>query len=301
MLNKLPIIRCGGRTTPPYYIGTVLENRLGLQVCRIVGKSLTRKLRKKSSSEAIRPYLETLDRDGVLAIENFLDDGQLAAVVDEFEKANAGCELKAYKNVENARLFRCQLRVSDVPERYATIRDIFEYNALLNDIASAMIRRDLKQHPDIVLDTYQCANVHGIDNDIENILHADLHVPTVKMFFYLSSADSENGAFVFANGSHKLTRTRLVHEYRFSIRQAKLRSNGSVPGALLERRGSEVRNTISNAVLERMKVSETQICVKPNTLVVANNMGFHRRGEFTCERPRKALLINYRNAEPLYW
>jgi hypothetical protein len=30
-------------------------------------------------------------------------------------------------------------------------------------------------------------------------------------------------------------------------------------------------------------------------------MGFHRRGEFTCGEPREALLINYRNLEPVLW
>lgn len=46
-----------------------------------------------------------------------------------------------------------------------------------------------------------------------------------------------------------------------------------------------------------MKIIESQICAAPNTLVAANNMGFHRRGEFHGGEPRKALLINYRKEE----
>jgi hypothetical protein len=151
-----------------------------------------------------------------------------------------------------------------------------------------------------LLDTYQAMNEHGIDNDIENILHADLHVPTVKMFFYLSKTDEKNGAFVYAKGSHKLTLARLLHEYELSIREAKLKQGKKVSDSLLARRAAQVRNIIKPANLRRMKIVETQICVPPNTLVVANNMGFHRLGEFHGDESRRALLINYRKEEKLF-
>ena len=121
------------------------------------------------------------------------------------------------------------------------------------------------------------------------------------MFFYLNEVNETNGAFVYAKGSHKLTRARLVHEYELSVREAKLFSGQPIPESLQERRSTQIRNIISPENERRMNVVETQFCVKPNTLVVANNMGFHRRGEFTGSEPRQALLVNYRNAEPTFW
>lgn len=118
------------------------------------------------------------------------------------------------------------------------------------------------------------------------------------MFFYLNKVDETNGAFVYAKGSHKLTIARLVHEYELSVREAKLAKGLPIPECLWERRVNEVRNVIKPENWSRMKISETQMCVEPNTLVIANNMGFHRRGAFTSSEPRKALLINYRNVEP---
>jgi len=62
------------------------------------------------------------------------------------------------------------------------------------------------------------------------------------------------------------------------------------------------KNYVTEEIQGYIRVlAETQICVKPNTLVIANNMGFHRRGEFTCDTPRKALLINFRNSEKPVW
>lgn len=288
-------------SAPQYHVGSVLENRLGVQVLRTLTKRLGRSLRSDRCSDEVRPLAEALERDGILVMPDFLDAKEFDAVAREFEAAGADIPLAPYKNARNARLYRRQLNVSDSPESFSTIRSLFQENPLLNGIVSAAIRRPVTKKPEILLDTYQCLDPNLEDNDIENILHADLHVSTIKMFFYLTDTDETNGAFVYAKGSHKLSLARLRHEYDLSIREAKLDRNIPIDPAVLERRSTEVRNIIRPEHRRRMKAVETQMCVKANTLVIANNMGFHRRGEFSCDRPRKALLINYRKAEPAIW
>lgn len=299
--GKLPIVRSALRSTPKYHVGSLVENRLGLQVFRTLSKGFTRSLRKGRVSSDIEPLVRVLERDGILVLPSFLEADRFRAIVDEFNAANAETELEPYQRAENARLYRNQLHVTDSPELFPVTRSAFQRNELLDRIVSSVIRRPVTTAPEILLDTYQCSNPDGEDNDIENILHADLHVPTIKMFFYLSRTDESNGAFVYAKGSHRLTWARLVHEYEMSVRQAKLARGLQVEQHLLERRSSLVRNIISPEHRRRMKIAESQVCVEANTLVIANNMGFHRRGEFNSARPRKALLINYRNAEPALW
>lgn len=301
LVRKLPVIRARHLTTSPYHIGSVIENRLGLQVYRTIGKHITRRTRKRNVTPDIKHHVPVLDRDGILVIEDFLKAEQFKNVLAEFERANEGVSLKPYKNAEHARLYRTQLPVQDSPELFSAIRANFQENILLDRIASAITRRNVLGKPDIYLDTYRMLDDSGTDNDIENILHADLHVPTVKMFFYLTETNEANGAFVYAKGSHKLTLPRLIHEYELSIREAKLNRELPVPESLLERRDVEVRNIITPANRRRMNINETQFCVKPNTLVITNNMGFHRRGEFHGGDPRKALLINYRYLEKPFW
>jgi hypothetical protein len=293
-------MRSFGQTSPPYHVGSVIENRFGLQVFRVVGKHLARSLRRSSVAADIEKYAVQIEREGVLVIENFLPAEEFGKVAAEFARAFEGVALKPYKNAARARLYRAQLNVCDAPERFPAIRRNFQENDFLNSIAASVLKRPVAQKPDVLLDTYQNLFVEGIDNDIENILHADLHTPTVKMFFYLSRTNETNGAFVYAKGSHKLTLARLLHEYELSVREAGLKAGKAVSESLLERRAGQARNIIAPVHRRRMNVVETQICVEPNTLVVANNMGFHRRGEFTGSEPRKALLINYRKEERVF-
>ncbi|MEQ1761686.1 MAG: phytanoyl-CoA dioxygenase family protein [Pyrinomonadaceae bacterium] len=300
VLRRLPIIRSFGQTSPSYHTGSILENRLGLQVARTLGKQIVRGLRRQGVAADIAEYVTVLERDGVLVIPNFLSNEQFCDVVGEFQEANRGVPLVPYKTVSNAKLYRTQLTVDDAPDKYPTIRKHFQENELLDRIAAAVLKRKITRRPDVLLDTYRSIDETCIDNDTENILHADLHTPTVKMFFYLNDVDEKNGAFVYAKGSHNLTIARLIHEYDLSVREAKLKKGVPIPDALLERRATQARNIIRPIHRKRMKVVETRFGVEPNTLVVANNMGFHRRGEFSASRPRMALLINYRKSERLF-
>ena len=299
VVGRLPVVRSTLYSAPKYHIGSVLENRLGVQVLRVLSKALSRSLRGGYISSDVGSHVRALEKDGFLVLPNFLEPKRFKAIADEFDAANAGVPLEAYQGIENAKLYRRQLRIADSPELYPAIRATFQRNEKLDQIVSGIIRRKVANPPEVLLDTYVRTNADGVDNDIENILHADLHIPTIKMFFYLSKTDESNGAFVYARGSQKLSIARLRHEYELSVRQAKLNRGLPIAPELLERRSSLVRNIIDPEHRRRMKVAETQLCVEANTLVIVNNMGFHRRGEFTSDRPRKALLINYRNAEPV--
>lgn len=300
LLRSTPFVRGFTYKTAPYHVGSVAENRVGLQIFRTISKYLLWKSRRGFVTEDIQDYLRVLEEDGILLIENSLTEDQFAAVASEFEKANEGIKPLPYKNAANAKLHRTQLPVSESPE-FASTTKLFRENEILNKIAAAVIKRKITKRPDVLLDTYQNLNNEGFDNDIENILHADLHTSTVKMFYYLDDVNENNGAFIYAKGSHKLTVERLKYEYEFSVRQAKMKKGLKISDSLTSARGDEMRNIITPAQLEKMGVTETQICVKPNTLVIANNMGFHRRGEFSSDLPRKALLINYRNSEKAVW
>ena len=301
LFRSFPVIRNVGKSTPSYHLGGVWENRLGLQVYRTLAKNLSWRMRRRNvAADQVSPC-EVLDTDGILVLPDFLSDEEFRAVLAEYRSAMDGRELEAYHGADNAKLFRLQIPVSDAPANFRQTIKSFRENPTLDNLASFVIRRPIRFKPNVFLDKYQAASGVTIDNDIENILHADLHTPTVKMFFYLNKVDETNGPFVYAKGSHKINLYRLVHEFDLSIRQAKLKGGSPVPSRLLEKRGDETRNVIRPWLLERMGVQETKFCVEPNTLVIANNMGFHRRGEFTSEIPREALLINYRSEERLFF
>ena len=297
LIANLPVVRGYLHNSVPYHVGSIWGNRLGLQVLRTTSQYLQFKARRRFASGDVGDCIKAIDQDGIATIENFLDPEQLRWVRAEFEREFKCSELRPYKNGKNGRLYRTQIALSEATHEGSKMLEFFQRNDRLNRIASAAVRRPISRPPDVHLDWYQNNDPSATDNDIENILHADLHTATVKMFFYLEDVDESNGAFVYAKGSHRLTLNRLRHEYELSIRQAKLRRGIPVDRSLLETRGSESRNVIHPFFRQMMKVEETQMCVKANTLVIANNMGFHRRGEFSSYRPRKAVQINYRYLE----
>jgi hypothetical protein len=297
----LPFLRTRGQSGPRYHVGSVLENRLGSQVIRVLSKNIAWRLRNRLIPKEGADYVRTLERDGVVVIKNFLPESDFNSVVLEYEDVIRTVPLRPYREIPNARLYQTQIALAEHAEKLSVTTRCFRDNRLLDEIASAVTRRVLDKKPEVFLDLYQQRDEHGIENDVENILHADLHTPTIKMFFYLSKVNEENGAFVYAIGSHKLTSPRLLHEYDISVRQAKLRSGKPIDDSGLEMRGADVRNTISPIHRQSMGIIEKQLCAEPNTLLIANNMGFHRRGEFVGTAERKALLINYRNSEKVFF
>ncbi len=296
-LSDLPVLRAYAHNSVPYYVGSVWGNMLGLQVFRTISQNLQCRLRSQFFSGDVGGCSKTVERDGVVSIENFLQPEQFEKVRAEFEASFDGVCLRPYKENGDAKLYRTQIGLTNEPKCDSTILEYFQRNEKLNAVAARVIGRRISRLPSVHLDWYENNDPTAPDNDIENILHADLHSPTVKMFFYLEDVDRTNGAFVYAKGSHRFTFRRLRHEYEFSIRQARLRKQLPVNSSLLEHRGRETRNIIHPVYRQKMNVRETHMCVKANTLVIANNMGFHRRGEFLCDRPRKSIQINYRHLE----
>jgi len=298
LAQKLPLVRGFTHEVSPYFAGSVIENRLGLQVFRTVGKHLSRELRSNQATEQIARYVDTIKRDGVLAIPEFLAPAQFAEVLKEVEGLQDRLSFKPFRGTVEGKLSIASIELNGNPEKFPAIHQHLQKNPLILALASAVIKRKQKSLPPVTINIYKCDDPNAPDNDIENVLHADLHAPTVKAFFYVNDIDESNGAFVYAKGSHRFSINRLRHEYDLSIRAAKLKKNGSsFPSELVAVRGTSRRPTISPRFRQLMQIQETAICGKANTLVMTNNMGFHRRGEFKGKTSRKTILINFRHLE----
>ena len=297
LIKSFPIVRGYRASSLPYHVGGVWENRFGVEVLRSLSQHVQSRLRRRKVDSDIRDSVQTLDREGIVVFENYLSESDFARVVHEYEAAFFGVGLRPYKGVANGKLHRAQIALAESRERFPGICQLFERNARLSRIASAVVRRRPTGFPKVHLDLYKSLLRNDVDNDVENVLHADLHTPTIKMFFFIDDVDASNGAFIYALGSHRLTVARLIHEYDLSNRQAKLRNEMPIDRALVCRRGDEVRNIVDPRLRSRMRITESQVAVKKNTLVIANNMGFHRRGEFSSEVPRRSIQINFRYLE----
>jgi hypothetical protein len=296
-VRNLPLVRAFAHSVPPYLIGSVIENRLGLQVWRLLGKHLAWRCRKEAVAAEIRDSIDILERDGVLVIPDFLAPEDFIRVKQECELIKLGMPFEPFRKVENGSLQVATFDLNNETDGLSAIRGCLQENPLIQRIACTVIRRKAVAKPSVRFSIYHktCAGEQEVDNDVENILHADLHTPTIKAFYYMDDVDESNGAFVYVKGSHRLSLNRIRHEYNLSLLTAKLKRGDEIPQTLLAVRGPNKRIKIADKHLQGLQ--ETRIGGRANTLVIANNMGFHRRGEFTHNQTRETLLINFRHFE----
>ena len=304
--KNLPVVR-GLRHAPRYFTGSVAANRMGLQVARVVGKHAIWRLRQRRVPAAIRHYVEELEENGVLAMPNFLTQQQYEEVMAEFRRIEGDLAFRPVPfyahmhQLERGRIHAARMPINE-DHRLAAMKRHLAANPLLLEIVSAMTHVYAKTIANASIDVFQLADESAPDNDVETVMHADLHSPTVKAFYYLNDVDEANGAFVYAKGSAKLSLARLRHEYDISVREAKLRrGDKDIPADALVARGPNVRNAVRAKHAQALRLVETPICGKANTLVIANNVGFHRRGDFTSRTPRQTVLLNFRHLQRPFW
>lgn len=296
--KNLPVMRGFVHKVPPYLTGSVIENQLGLQVLRMIGKQISWQFRSRQTDAEIQEYVEVLDRDGVLVIPDFLTAEQFSRVQQECNAIESGMSFEAFRKINYGKIQVANFDLKEEHNNYSAIKNYLQENPMILKTASAIIKRRIEDRPSVRISIYRKVSETAPDNDVENVLHADLHTPTVKAFFYLNDIDESNGAFVYVKGSHRMSVNRLRHEYNLSVHTAKLNRGDAIPQHLLVERGPIKRVTVSDKHLGNLE--ETPICGKANTLVIANNMGFHRRGVFSSEKVRKTLIVNFRNFEKCF-
>ncbi|MCM3874383.1 MAG: phytanoyl-CoA dioxygenase family protein [Pyrinomonadaceae bacterium] len=245
----------------------------------------------------VRDYIKRLDQDGVLVINDFLSEDEFRRVRGEYRSIKPKMTFNAFRGVDDGKLQVASIALNGTDENPA-ISTYLRDNALILKIAASAMRREVNTVPPISLYAYRKISDAAPDNDLENVLHADLHTPTIKAFYYLNDVDESNGAFVYVKGSHRISLKRIAHEYQISVRTARLNRGDTLPTSWLAVRGPNKRVAVSQEYARTLV--ETSICGKANTLVIANNMGFHRRGNFANGNTREMALINFRRYEKCF-
>jgi hypothetical protein len=279
-----------------YHLGPVIVNQLGYQVFRAVYKNVGWHLRRPSIDAAVQPFVSALDRDGCITIPDFLEPEQFAQVRADYEKSRANLPYEVHVVEDNGTqeamldLTSCQREVPNVWS--------FVNNERLRSIVSGALRRPISARPRIWLKYWQKLESYvpkGPGHIIGgNYVHADMHYPTFKAFFYLNDVDERNGAFEFVLGSHKMTPARVAYEYDASVRVARSRERGEYGNGTY----SLTRMPTPAQARRLGGLRPTPMCGRANTLVLANTEGFHRQGDFLPGTVREAVYMCFRSSEP---
>jgi Phytanoyl-CoA dioxygenase (PhyH). len=128
--------------------------------------------------------------------------------------------------------------------------------------------------------------------DPQTDLHADTFHSTAKFWLFLHDVGEEDGPFIFAPGSHRLTPERLAWEYEQS---------------LTARADSRKHHAIGSFRIDPADLpalgygAPRRMAVKANTLVVADTYGFHSRAPSEHETMRIELHGHLRRNPFLPW
>lgn len=273
---------------PPLYSGGVISNIIGLHVLRTLYLNIWR-LKPKKVRKELRQYVDTLEKDGIVIIPDFLPKEQFDAIKKEFDEAYSGWDPFDFNKEEFSK------RQKDFPEYFQTIAEkiispvtpafteYFVNNPLIDEITSAVVHRKNRLTPH---HHFWYLQRRTLENEKAGYLHsaafphADVPYPTIKVFMYLNDVDETNAAYIYAKGSHKMTLKRLLFEYKLSVRYAKTKND-----------------IVTNEDLAKLGYHPENICGKANTLFISNNMGYHNRGDFKTLEPRLTAQLDYRHLE----
>jgi hypothetical protein len=287
----------------PIYSGGVLANRLGWQVLRTVAKRGAISVRRWRSRTPRSAFADALDRDGIVIIPNFLPGEQYAQLLRAID-AYSSDRLRDIGDENGARIGYVSGPV--VTERPGdagdTVNAILGNDPLIISLARHVIGRRVRGPLRLIYQHLWLRDGDVDTTDREQVLHADKAFPCVKAIYSLDGISEQSSPFVYCPGTQRLTRQRLRYEHVMGVREALLRG-GRNPDRY---RGVDVelvrsRNAMGVEMRRNLGAVERAIVCPPNSLIVTNNAGFHRRGQLTPGSARRTLwIIFYPYQRPWY-
>ncbi|MFA5120233.1 phytanoyl-CoA dioxygenase family protein [Zavarzinia sp.] len=255
-------------------IGSTLLNRLGLHVARMVLADRIMAFRRLLLSALVAPEdRQALRRDGFILKPDFLAPEDLAAIEAEVRAMNEPARECYQGDTVTWRVLLDEDTLSRLPATRKLIEDR-RYRHLLCYVAGRL------RVPSHWVQRIR-SGVRAGKRDPQTNLHADTFQPNMKAWLFLDDVSEDNGPFTFVPGSHRMTWRRVKYAYRRSIAEAGATDSYSARGSF---RFEE------KDLAELGLPAPRAFAVTRGTLVVADTVGLHRRGDSRL-RPSSRLEI----------
>jgi hypothetical protein len=252
-------------------------NRMGAQVFRTVAARAVYNVRRVPVPAAIASEFETLRRDGIVVVRDFLTPAHFADVRREFEWLSRQHSAIVATRSGSATVEEIAVRRFDgcaLPAIFSFFAD-----ARLRALIEAAEQRPFRS---LVQSGEWETILHGESSgpcDPESDLHSDTFFNTHKAWLYVDDVGVANGPLAYLKGSHQLTCSRLAFVYRDSCG----RRNTPNPS-----------RRVSAEELRQLGRDETVVTCAANTLVIVNACGYHRRMSGAPGAMRRALHLSAR-------
>jgi len=261
-------------------IDSRLLNVLGAQAFRTVSARLVHSTRRAPIDEAVANNVDELRTEGLLVMNAFVPQSCFEGILQEcaFLEQQSDRTLTTRQGpvthtavgVEEfgPRLLPriCECLADD---RLVSILRAVEKWPFGELAHYAIFERLLREEPQT-----------AAAEDPQTRLHSDIFFPSHKAWLYLDEVRLEDGPLAYVRRSHRLTRTRLVEIHRDSYRRD---------------RSDDPSRRIRKEERDRLDRPETVVICPPNTLVIANVCGYHRRLSAAGGGRRRALAVSLRS------
>lgn len=260
-------------------------NALGLQIVRIVLARLLLFWRRRRCPERNLPEVRHLASEGYCVLENFLPPEEFEAVRAEFDEIFAAGRFSIgavdRQAVANDTAKLDWAAGNGVSPAISAFRDNDRFMAILRGHEGRRAD-ELMRLGDVKCMFWLSRRIDEPTNrptaETSNCdLHADTFHTITKAFLYLGDTDESNGSHIYVPRSHRLSLGRLKLDYLNSIR--------TMFGA--------PRTT--DTELRDIGLAPLTMNYPANTLIIANEQGFHARGNFGTNKPRHVLYFDYRS------
>jgi hypothetical protein len=266
-------------------LGSRRLNAAGLHVQRVrLAHWFARQRRRRLASSVPPAWRERFDRDGFIALPDFLPPEAFAALRERI--LNGSWNSRAHRQGDTI-----TRRVPVGPE---LLERVPELNRLLGEPRWTNLLAyvaSTRGKPVYYVQTIIGGVIHGAP-DPQLQLHADTFHPSLKAWLFLTDVADDGRPLTYVAGSHRLTAERLAWERDKSI---KITSEGD----RLSQRGSF---RIAAEELPRLGLPEpTRFAVPANTLVAVDTHGFHARGDSDHPTLRVEIWAYCRRTPFLPW
>jgi Phytanoyl-CoA dioxygenase (PhyH) len=262
-------------------IGSPRLNRLGLHGKRVeIAHAMAWSRRRRLEVGVDAADRAAFDLDGFVVKSNVLP-------ADQFAQLAAGV-------LKHRALAREMVQGDTITRRMALDRRAL---LVLPQVRALLQRPDLRNLMRYVA-SFDAEPLHYVQTILSHVrdgkadpqthLHADTFHPSLKAWLFLTDVALDEGPFCYVPGSHRLTPERLTWEHETSIKAAEATDKYAAKGSF----------RLATGDLAAMGLPPVRaFAVKANTLVVADTVGFHARGESV--RPTRRLeLWSYSRRNP---
>jgi hypothetical protein len=280
------------------WIGSKYLNRHGLHRWRMSKAQACAEVRKTLS----RPYpplashaVEQIETQGFAVIHDFLQDADFAALAAEVEGAFAAVE-RQQPIVENVVPgFGARHKFQGGFDRYdgGTLNRFLSIKAKQHPAAAGFARdprlgpltNAVCGRPHYAWETRLYLTVNGQETsnaDIQKVLHRDTFFSSMKFWYFLHPVTVDDGPFTYVPGSHVLSKQRLAWEQ-------------AMANEVVQRDPIADEDQAGSFRIDEQQLASlgygppTAVTCPANTLVIANTLGFHRRGDATPGTRRLAI------------